>query len=362
MSSTSTMGNSPSVIQEIDSSSDNPFVVHEDTLGERIAADTLPGTSSKRLSENDQAANEPRPKRRKTEQPEVLLKNLRADEFIDKIALYNTPMITVVLDQGEFLLPRGLLNYNSEFFDRALNGYYKEATQDFILLPGCSIESFMLVTRWIYHAQIVLPRFEITSKSSQTSNNAREPQIRDINDEEFVDSDEDPAWLESHARDSVETRPRPPDTNAQKISRLLAFLKLADRIMLLGPFDSVLMAIKELILSDRNCLEAEHVRSAAELPAGHGARKLFAQACLRDYITSIFPKSDKDTFRFAKELEELESFSSDLFQEFNRVLLEKKTEVFSRYPTRHQSVLTDPMDGSWIMCRIENNEVWPKAY
>lgn len=274
-----------------------------------------------------------------------------------KLALYNSPMVTVLLDGGEFSLPRGLLCYNSEFFDRALNGYYEEAAQDYILLSGCSVDSFTLVIQWLYHAQIMLPSRETTSKGSHTTD-VRESDIRDIPNGSYVDSDEEEAWMEVH--ESVEPRPRPKDTKAKQISRLLAFLKLADRIMLLGPFDNVLATIKELILSDRNCLTAEHIRSAAELPAAHGARKLFAQACFKDYISSLFSGTNKVAFKFDKELSELESFSSDLFQEFNYAVRERKYKEAHQYSSDRKGILVDPLDKKKLTCIIDARKGWPQ--
>lgn len=193
-------------------------------------------------------------------------------------------MVTIHVDGRDFLLPRGLLCYNSEFFDRALNGYCGEATQDHMTLPRCSVETLELIIQWFYNAQIVLQARKAKSQSNQDSESQQEAQtsderpnyvllhrdISDDNEEENDDSERDARETPGIDRGNVQ------DTKAQDISRLLAFLKLADRIILLGPFDSVVATIKALILGSRDSLQAEHIRSAAELPAGHGVRKLFA--------------------------------------------------------------------------------------
>ncbi|KAF8863305.1 hypothetical protein BDZ45DRAFT_738282 [Acephala macrosclerotiorum] len=257
--------------------------------------DSVPSTE---LPAKPGVDDEPPAKRQKREAAKISLRELPSDEFLSKLSLYAPPMVTVRVDDMDFPLPRGLLCYSSDFFNRALNGYYIEATQDQITLPRCSVETFGLVVQWLYHAKIVLP----TNKTL--------------------------------------------DPKSRQITRLLVFLKLADRILLLGPFDDVVSNIKALVLEDRTSLQAEHIRMAAELPASHGVRKLFAQACVKDYLASQFPRTDKAAFKFNKEFEEVECFAADLFKEYNETFLQRKVEWGNS--GSYEYVVHDPLDGGTL--------------
>lgn len=268
-------------------------------------------------------------------------------------------MIAVHVDSKDFLLPRGLLCYNSDFFDRALNGYYTEATQDYILLPRCSAETFELVIQWLYHAKIILPTYkeyprvrERTAISKGIQKSDAKPGLitTPVHEDVSDDSDDELGCVEISPQQVIETLPQHTiDTKAHDIARLLSFLKLADRIMLLGSFNEVIGAIKALLLESRSSLQPEHIRSATELPAGHGVRKLFAQASVRDYLASRFSGTKKGYFKFEKELEEVEGFAADLFKEYDQTFLQRRTQWSSEY----EYLVTDPLDGTTLRYKVK---------
>lgn len=112
-----------------------------------------------------------------------------------------------------------------------------------------------------------------------------------------------------------------------EVTEYIAFLKLADEIDLLGPFDIIVSAIKSAFKSQPLSLLGSHVCAVAEFPQSHPLRKLIAHTCVRDYIADTMAEIDpqgiqkqKSMFRFIKELEVFESFSSDLFREYRSCL------------------------------------------
>ncbi len=157
--------------------------------------------------------------------------------------LFSGPMATITVDSTEFNLPKELLCYNSSFFDRSLNGKFREATEQKVGIDA-SIDAFKLVVKWIYTCNIVF--------SSALS------------------------------------------SPSQIISRLLEFLLLADFLQLLGPFDTIANEIKRILCetrTSRNFLTSGHIRQVMQLPPGHVARQVVIQACVKLYMDSIYNKS-----------------------------------------------------------------------
>jgi hypothetical protein len=108
--------------------------------------------------------------------------------------------------------------------------------------------------------------------------------------------------------------PATPTSAAETFTQLLGFVKLADRLNLLGPLDTVVSSMKALLVSDRDLLKPVHIREAAELPREHAVRSLFADACVREY--TLFLRIPGRVFRFPAELKEIDSFALDLLGSF----------------------------------------------
>jgi len=103
-------------------------------------------------------------------------------------------------------------------------------------------------------------------------------------------------------------------SNANASTQIAGFLKPADRLDLLGQFDSLVKNMSDFLISDRSLLEPHHVRQAVELPSGHDVRLSVAKACLRPYMESI--KKSKE-FKLKVELD---AFASDLLNIFGQLL------------------------------------------
>ena len=122
-----------------------------------------------------------------------------------KLELYSRPLVTVFVgpEKHEFKLPKNLICYNSKYFDRAFNGPFKEAEEHTLHLVDCDKEEFERVVQWMLTYNV---HFDPGSFF----------QVKET------------------------------------ISTMVAFLKLADRLDVLGPFDSVIDKIRRLLVEDTN--------------------------------------------------------------------------------------------------------------
>lgn len=221
--------------------------------------------------------------------------------IVSKIDHFKGPEVVVQVEGEDFSLPKALLCYNSRSFDRAFNGGFKETTEQKLSMTDCSIHTFKLVVQWMYTSQIILDEdYDIIDTPRES--------IQDVAAGEALPMDD---------RHSLETH-----RSSQHISRLLNFLKVTDRIELLGPFTSVVQMIKGRIIAHRSSLTCEHVRAAVELPQGHAVRELFAQACVRDYSRWFFYKSqsNRPVLGCETEVNELEGFAADLLKAFSNAI------------------------------------------
>ncbi|KAK0119127.1 hypothetical protein ONS95_007989 [Cadophora gregata] len=284
--------------------------------------------------------SEPPVKRQKLSGSRTLLKDLPADQFLKHAALWNSPPVTIVVHGTEISVPKGLLCYNSSYFNSAFNGSFKEGQEQKLDFHDCSADTFQMAVQWIYFSQVNVPVNQIAAQESAVAGKDNNTQIGTqvtcattqaksttpslSRQSSVVPTDLD-ANLRTWATDENLDIQFYPDfalnKKAQKVSRLLAFLKLADKIDLIGPFDSVITNIKQVIASSpsRRALLPGHVRLAAELPPTHPIRKLFADACFREFVQDlILQTSPTKNFRFDKELNELDSFSSDLLRSYRQ--------------------------------------------
>lgn len=184
----------------------------------------------------------------------------------------------IKVEGKKFELHKNLLCYNSQFFDSAFNGKFKEGIDQIMELGECTASIFHLVVQWVYTGRIIL-----------SDNLAAE--------------------------------------KAESVNLMIDFLMLADRIQLLGQFDSVALMIKQVLIQDFTTLKSKHIESASLLPPGHPLRKMLAQACVRPYIHHIRPpghaidsKDPRQVFGFQKELDEIDGFAADLLRASGEVL------------------------------------------
>lgn len=220
--------------------------------------------------------------------------------------LFSGPMATITVNSTDFNLPRELLCYNSSFFNKSLNGNFKEAREQKVKIDA-SIDAFKLVVKWIYTRNIV---FSVLLSPSNL------------------------------------------------ISRLLEFLLLADFLQLLGPFDSIANEIKGILSqtkSSRNFLTSGHIRQVMQLPLGHEARKVVIQACVKLYMDSIYntsyitPLANK-TCKFEKEVTDFHEFAAELFRAYDQAMRNKRADEEGTW-------MKDPLTGKWICYQLENFEV-----
>lgn len=188
-------------------------------------------------------------------------------------------------------------------------------------MTSCSVETFQLLVQWLYVGGIVLDDFSHHKRTNSE------------------------LMLETFGFDSKSVQKLlPVDKSAREIISLLAFLKLADEIDLLGSFNNLVNSIKWKIIDDRACLRREHIRMAMEFPAGHAARTLIVQACVKAYISRMFtaPGDTGHTLWYRAELDELDGFAADLLREFTKALDTKRRESGYIY------YLPDPLSGEKI--------------
>ncbi|TVY45694.1 hypothetical protein LSUB1_G000421 [Lachnellula subtilissima] len=162
------------------------------------------------------ASDEPNAKRRKME-AKKFLKDLPADEFISVMneCLEGSRVITSV-DGVEHSLPKNLVCSTSSFFDYAFNGNFREGDEQKMELKDVKKKSFDLVVQWMFTGQIVLPTAC--------------------------------------------------DGSAEIITELVGFFELADRLDIMGPFDSIIGTMRSQMCSNRNALLPQHIRDVAKLP------------------------------------------------------------------------------------------------
>lgn len=205
-----------------------------------------------------------------------------------KIDDFKGPYVVVKVEDHDFELPKRLLCSNSKFFNTAfMKPNFKEGVQQVLKLPGCTITVFQLVIKWVYTGEIILPAAVTEDK-------------------------------------------------AEAFTLGVSFFTTADRIDLLGPFNSIIAQLKNLILSSPNIIEGGHIRSAALLPKRHPLRELLAQACVKPYLSRKIDGCGKgcgqgfELFKFQTEVGDLESFSSDLLRALEQLYAAQRLGPVSR--------------------------------
>lgn len=233
------------------------------------------------------------------------------------LKLFSSTPVIVRVEDREFRLPKELLCYNSTFFDRAFNGPWsrKDGGGDGereIRLGFATPDIFELVIQWMYISDVVLPPVSHLALAHDEPAKNHNP----------ADTVMDPTYLggegvyfdaaENSAESSRASTPVPAASHA--ISNYVAFLKLADALGLLGPFDIIINRITTALLTSEEALQGTHIREASELPRGHAVRRMFAQVCVRPYVQATITTAGEG-FRFADEVLQIEGFAADLFYE-----------------------------------------------
>lgn len=260
--------------------------------------------------------------------------------------------------------------YSSPIFDAAFNDNFKEGKEQSLTLTDCSPETFSLVVQWMYQSLIVLPIPKANPPANSTVGNTTDGGP-DTSKEAGILKAPNEACTQVQA-ESPQSSIAPEDLNlrwaqeeklklkfypnfarypaAQTISRLLAFLRVADKIDLIGPFDSVIATMKDVLRDStiagrwgvaRTALMSGHVRLAAEMPLSHPVRKLIADTCFREFVQDLFSpvQPPAKMFRFDRELRELDGFAADMLRKFRQTSKRRVQGAKKEY----EWVLLDPL-------------------
>jgi hypothetical protein len=98
----------------------------------------------------------------------------------------------------------------------------------------------------------------------------------------------------------------------KEISALLDSCIFGEMVLLqLAP--KAVKRIEELLVMSEMHLQKEHIRKAAtELPPGHAARKLIADATVQGFLTAKQLLIGGSSFRFKEEVEDLDGYAADM--------------------------------------------------
>ena len=199
--------------------------------------------------------------------------------------------IVVGPEKASFEIPQKLLCYCSAYFEGALMGEFQEAKEGKVVIDEVSKEDFQLIAKWI---------------------------------------------LTSHLEFSSAT------PISENLARIISFFELADRFQLLGPFDSVINETKTLLANSKADFKAGYINRAIVLPKPHPLRKLFAKYCASEYLQNLQETSNSPSFRFMTEIEENESFASDMLLALVRSTEARSLESRAKQNKRWE--VPDPMD------------------
>lgn len=221
-------------------------------------------------------------------------------------------LVTIVVGKDEnsktYNLSKEALISVSDYFNRAFSGDWVEVASQTVHLEEEDPAMFDLVVQWAYCGRVV------------------------INDRKLK-------------------RKRDPDDNysskSQYISTYLRFLQLADYLQIDGPIETSIEPMRRTITAAEQALQPAHIRTAADLPGGRPIMKMFAEMCAKSYILSrcdwlhhpnaryrngilsvnmrtpygrapSAPRKTSDnstlSFRFSKELEEIDGFAAELLR------------------------------------------------
>lgn len=187
--------------------------------------------------------------------------------------LFQSASVVIVVGAEEvvFTFPKDLVCYNSRYFEAGFNGNFKES-EGKIEMKEDSVAAFEMMAQWIYTGAIRLT-----------------------------------------------------GSPAKQLDSYVDFLKLADKVDLLGPFDSVIASLRLILNLPQSgehgspasqvqslygadwaaplpeiIIQPHHIEDAFELPSGHGLRTAFVDACVDSYLQSASIGS-RHAFKFQAE-------------------------------------------------------------
>ncbi|PVH88242.1 hypothetical protein DL98DRAFT_628101 [Cadophora sp. DSE1049] len=274
--------------------------------------------------------------------------NLTAEEFCERLKLFRSPDATLIVGTEEvvFTVPKDLLCQNSKFFDRALNGKFKEGVEQTIRLPEDTVMAFQMMLQWIYTGNITISQDWDEDMSVITGIYLDFFKLADKIDllgpltpmfQKFRNHLQGPrSWrarsdctqeciLAANANLKGETCSC--SSNWNRSANGVALPHSADCDMVYANCTSKQSHI-DILRGD--IITSKHIQTAFELSPDHEVRKILAQACVTSYILS---GSMNFQFRFMKELETVDGFCQALLREVAGTIAKN-------------SKILDPLNGS----------------
>ena len=170
-----------------------------------------------------------------------------------------------------------------------------------------------------------------------------------------------------------------------QVGAILGFLKLADKLDLLGSLCTVTDSLRNILIASRsrlqtrtscqrtwgpwtpcrghpeawqhgapltycvdnsidldplrdNAITAQHIRTAFELPSGHEARSIIVNACVSSYLlTGSAGSGWGPPFKFQNEVDSIEGFSTELLEAV------RKSVHLLALQNNHNALVIDPL-------------------
>jgi len=94
---------------------------------------------------------------------------LDAPKFCSRLAMFTSAPVTILVgpQKDTFNIPKDVLCHHSRYFDCCLNGAFKEARENQVILEEDSVEAFQLIIHWIFTGNLALPWVRPMSQSKQ---------------------------------------------------------------------------------------------------------------------------------------------------------------------------------------------------
>ncbi|KAL2064768.1 hypothetical protein VTL71DRAFT_3907 [Oculimacula yallundae] len=266
--------------------------------------------------------------------------DLQVTDFCERLKLFRSPEVTILVGPEEVLfnLPKDFLCLNSKFFDRALNGKFKEGVERVIRLPEDTVMAFQMMLQWIYTGNIKLAT-DMSSSLARAETTGFYLEFFKLADKIDLLGSTHPIvekfrkHLQSIATPNCWFPPSPSDcddacrlhagqtdswssccTCRSGCNNQIQGHDVHCRVVYYG------CSSKETHIDPLRCgiIDPEHIHTAFELSSGHGARKVIAQACVTSYLLS---GSLDFEFRFAAELTTVDGFCRAILDEVAGILV-----------------------------------------
>jgi hypothetical protein len=215
-------------------------------------------------------------------------------------------------EKDQYIISKALLCQSSGYFRAALEGGWRETTEQEIDLQDEDPEAFEMLIQYLYTGKVVIASAKLEEDhhrhgAGDAQGTNREFWSKVIKFDNTVLKTE--AFISRFYTTAC-------------LTRYLKFVVLHQRLLIDNGITIIINSMKHLLKNDvhlsRYALTGDHVRTAMELPRRHPVRQLFAKAAVWDYcistreeILDLFRK-DHYVFWLQKEVEELEGFAADL--------------------------------------------------